>query len=110
MRSDAAPPSQPLFEPAGGDMLLAAWLARHAPAVPDVRAALDGSASPDGLIAGLSEAFVQRARDSLAILRSQPAAAAGALLAEVLDGIAEGLERADVRRERARLASWRVLS
>jgi predicted ATPase/DNA-binding winged helix-turn-helix (wHTH) protein len=77
-------------EYARGDTLLPAWLKRHVPAMPDVRAALDWAASPAGdkllgaalvaesglvgLISGLSDEIVQRAVESLAVVRAAPAA------------------------------------
>ena len=73
-----------------GDTLLPAWLARHAPAMPDVRTALDWAESPGGdkllgaalvaesamvgMIVGLSEEFTHRALDALAVVRSAPTA------------------------------------
>jgi len=77
-------------EYARGDTLVPAWLRRYAPAMPDVRAALDWAARPEGnkllgaeltaesglvgLLAGLSEELVQRAVASLAVVRAEPAA------------------------------------
>ncbi len=77
-------------EYARGDTVLPAWLARHAPNMPDVRAALDWAERPEGdkllgaalvaesgmvgLIVGLSEEFIQRALDALAAVRAEPTA------------------------------------
>lgn len=75
-------------EYARGDTSTPAWLARHAPAMADVRAALDWSARPEGdellgaaltaesgvvgLIVGVSAEFLDRTLASLAVVRAAP--------------------------------------
>jgi predicted ATPase len=70
-----------------GETLAPVWVARHGPAMADVRAALDWAQSPQGdkllgaalvaesgtvgLLVGLSEELAQRALDALATVRSE---------------------------------------
>lgn len=78
------------LEYARGDTVIPAWLARHTPAMPDVRAALEWAARPEGdellgaalvaesglvaLVGGMSEEFLRRALAALAAVRAAPSA------------------------------------